>query len=63
LEATQGKHSIDSLQNTAAFVTSNIIRTVLQWRSLVVQEKYQEKRLMTSDNNNNNNKIIIIIYP
>jgi hypothetical protein len=45
-----GKHSVDSLQQTAVLGTSQIIRKVLQcetlkperWGSPLVQEKYQE---------------------
>ena len=42
LEAVPGKHSIDSLQETAILVTSHIIR-----RSPLVQEKYRKKRPVT----------------
>jgi hypothetical protein len=51
LEAIPGKHSIDSLQQTAIFGTSHIIRKVLQcenwkperWGLPLVQEKYREE--------------------
>jgi hypothetical protein len=46
LEATPGKHSIDSLQNTAILGISHIIRRVLpkRWGSPLVREKYQEEK-------------------
>ena len=44
LKATSGKNSIDSLQKTALRGMSHTIRTVLQWGSLVLQEKYQEEK-------------------
>jgi hypothetical protein len=50
LEAVPGKHSIDSLQQTAILGTSHTTRKVLQceterWGSPLVQEKYQEVSL------------------
>jgi hypothetical protein len=41
LGAITGKHSIDSLQNTAVLGTSHIIRIPERWGSPLVQEKYQ----------------------
>ena len=49
LESITGKHSVDSLQNTAILGTSHIMREVLQCetlspRSPLVLEKYREEK-------------------
>jgi hypothetical protein len=52
LEAIPGKHSTDSLQQTAVLGTAHTIRKVLQWETLkperwgspLVQEKYREEK-------------------
>jgi hypothetical protein len=67
LEAVTGKHSIVSLQKTAIFGTSHIIRKVLQceackperWRLPLVQEKYREEK--ACDKRHPYHIIIIII--
>jgi hypothetical protein len=63
LEAIPGKHSIDSLQQTAILWTSHIIRKVLQcetWSESGGGHRWfkgstGKKRPVTSDNENNNN--------
>jgi hypothetical protein len=68
LEAVRGKHSIDSLQNTAVLGTSHIIRKVLQCEAGSLssgdhrwfKRSTGKKRPVTRDihiyyNNNNNN--------
>jgi len=73
LEAMPGKHSADSLQQTAILGSSHITWKVLLYEILSLNGGVQrwfkrrstrEKRPVTRDNNNkNNNKIIIIIMP
>jgi hypothetical protein len=63
LEAIPGKHSTDSLQQTAVLGTSHIIRKVLQFETGSVsggghwwfRRSTGKKRPVTRDNNNNNN--------
>ena len=64
MEATAGRHSIESLQKTAILGTSHIIRKVLQCEagSLSVGDQRwferrhsRQRRRVTRDNNNNNN--------
>jgi len=70
LEAVPGKHSIDSLQETAVLGTSHIIRKVLQSETgtlsggdhrWITSTSNREKRPMTRENKNNVIIIIIII--
>ena len=63
MEAVPGKHSIDSLQNTAILGTSHIIRKVLQCETSNLsggdhswfKRSTRQKRPVTRDDNNNNN--------
>jgi hypothetical protein len=68
MEAIPGKHSADSLQQTATLGTSHIMQKVLQsnlkpewWGTMLVQEKYREEKAVTRDINDNIIIIIIII--
>ena len=69
LEAIPGKHSIDSLQKRAIFVTSHIIRQVLQCETRILsgekrlwfRRSTRKNRPVTRDNKNNNIIIIIIL--
>ena len=63
LETIPGKHSIDSLQNTAILGTSHIIRKVLQCEASNLssgdhswfKRSTRQKRPVARDDNNNNN--------